>query len=126
MKRIVLVVVVGLVLVAGALALLGSRRNARLEELQKDAETKAAYRRADVYHKGSEEDKKYLDDLFKYGLEVTRQNLGGLFSPPPSEKDFYLALYQAMIDEAKQKGKNEFARSFRGWVNGQGYGEVKF
>jgi hypothetical protein len=126
MKRIVIVVVVGLVVIAGALFLLSNKRTARIVELQKEAETKAAYKRADVYFKGSEEDKKYLDELFKYGAEMARQNLGGFFSPPPSEKTYYVTLYQAMVDEAKQKGKSEFARSFRGWVNGQGFGEVKF
>lgn len=125
-KRIVLVIVVGLVVVAGALVLLGSKRSARIDELQKQAKTELRYQKADAYYKGAPEDKTYLDGLFAYALESARTKLDGVFSPPPSDERYFTAVYQAMIDEAKSKGKTELARSLHTWAIGQKMLDVKY
>jgi hypothetical protein len=124
--RIVIVVVVGLVLVAGALFFLGSKRGSRIEELQKQAQVDLHYKRADAYFKGTPEDKAYVDALFVTGVETARKNLGGFFTPPPDENKYYTFVYQAMIDEAKQKGKTDLAKSLHKWVLGRSYVDVKF
>jgi hypothetical protein len=124
--RLVIVLVVGLVLVAGALFFLGMKRGERIDQLQKQAESERRYKGADIYLKGSEEDKKYVDGLFDYALGVVHNDLDSFFSPPPSEEKYFTSLYQVMIDQAKQQGKSDMARSFHGWVVGQRYLEVKF
>lgn len=124
--RLAIVVVTGLVLVGVALFVLGSKRSARIEELQKAAQTDALYKRADVYFKGSDEDKKYVEDLFAYGTEVAKQNLNGFFSPPPDKQKYYTHVYQAMITQAKEKGRADLARSLQNWAVGQGYLDLTF
>jgi hypothetical protein len=123
--RLVIVLVVGLVLVGGALLFMNARSSGRIDELQKRAETDAAYKRADVYFKGTEEEKKYLDGLFAYAKDSVREKLGGFLAPPPNEQKYFTALYQAMVDEARKASKEDFVKSFRGWIVGQGFVDVK-
>jgi hypothetical protein len=124
--RLVVVIVIGVLLVAGAFLLLGSKRSARLDELQKQAKVDLRYRKADVYLKGTPEDKTYVDSLFAYGLEAARAKLDSFFSPPPSEEKYFTTVYQAMIDEAKGKRKTDLARSLHTWAIGQKMLEVKY
>ena len=124
--RLIVVVVVGLVLISGALVFLGAKRSDKITQFQKQAETELRYKKADVYYKGSESDKKYVDDLFEFGKETARQDLGGFFAGPPSEQKYFTTLYQAMIDQAKQQGKADLAKSLHKWIMGQNFLDVKF
>lgn len=123
--RLVIIVVVGLVLVGGVLLFVGTKRSGRISELQKQAETEMPFKRADVYLKGTDADKKYVEDLFAHGKDVAKEELGGFFSPPPDKQKYFTALYQAMLDAARDAKKDDFVKSFRGWVVGQGFIDVK-
>ncbi len=124
--RIVIVVAIGLALVAGALFFLGNKRSSRIEELQKQAQIDLRYKRADVYFKGTPEEKSYVDALFVSAVDTARRSLGGFFTPPPDEIKYYTVVYQAMINEAKDKGKADLARSLHKWVLGQNFVDVKY
>lgn len=123
--RLIIVAVVGLALVGGALFVLGSKRSDRIEELTKQAQSEARYKRADAYFKGSEADKKYVDELFVYATETARSDLNGFFAPPPGPERYYAVVYQTMIHQARDQGKAEIAKSLHTWVLGQGYLDVK-
>lgn len=125
-SRIVVIVVVGVVLIAGALIGMGAMRSSKLAELQKQAETELKYKRADVYFKGTDEDKKYADELFVFAKDSAKISLNGFLAPPPSEQRYFTAIYQIMINEAKHKGKNDFAKSLQNFAVGQGFIDVKF
>lgn len=124
--RLVVVLVVGVLVVAGVLIGMGVKRSGAIAELQKEAQTATAYKRADVYFKGTDEDKKYVEGLFTYAIEVAKGELNGFFSPPPSKQTYYTKLYQTMVDQAKAQGKNDLAKSLHNWSVGQGYVDVSF
>jgi hypothetical protein len=124
--RLIVLLVVGVLLVAGVLIGLGVKRSGAIADLQKEAQTALAYKRADVYFKGTDEDKKYVEGLFNYALEVTKGELNGFFSPPPGKQKFYTKLYQVMVDQAKAQGKGDLSKSLHNWAVGQGYVDVAF
>ena len=124
-SRVIIMVVVGLVVVGGAIAALGMKRSERLEELSKQASTEARYRKCDAYFKGSEADRKYVDEIFQYANERARDHLNGLFSPPPAPERYYATLYQMMVTQAKEAGKGDIAKSLHTWMLGQGYMDIK-
>jgi hypothetical protein len=126
--RIVIILVAGVALLAGALVFLSTKRKSKIDELQKQAETAMEYRRADVWFKGTDADKTYIDGLFNSAKDTAKSKLGALLSvsPPPDEKKYYTAVYQSMIDQAKEQGKSDLAKSFQKWAQGRGFEDVKF
>lgn len=91
-----------------------------------EEQVKAGIKKSDVYLRGDEADKKYLDAIVENGLYVAREaNGGGFLAMPPSKSEYHTALYQWMVNETKKSDREAMARSLRMWAVGQGYMDVQ-
>lgn len=115
--RLLILVLVGAVVVGGALFYKHQKKMVKAEQLRTEA---IAYiSQADIY-KASPENAEYLKGLAASAHPAATQEFGGgLFATVLDEKDYYTGLLNEMIRHAKADGKPEVARSLRDFAVGR-------
>lgn len=117
--RLVILLVVGVVLVGGALVYRSQQAAGKAAAMRTPAVE--LIRTADIY----KTEGPYVEELFAHAEQIAAKETGKLIGPGFSEERYYTVLLQAMVDKAKADGKRDVATSLRTFAIGKGYVQVK-
>lgn len=115
--RLIVMVAVGAVLIAGAYIYKMQANGAKAAEFH--AKALQMIKMADAYKM----EPAYLDGLMEPSSGAAAAS-GGVFAPF-TEEAYLTAFFQAVVDQAQKDGRQELARSVRAFAVGRGYVDVK-
>jgi hypothetical protein len=121
-KRLAVLLVIGALVVGGALFYKHQKKMAKAEQLR--SESLIMISKADIY-KVSPENAEYIKGLAVAAHAAGTRALGaGLFATALDEKDYYTGLFNDMVRRAKADNRPEVARSLRDFAVGRKYLDV--
>ncbi len=122
-KRLIVILVVGVVVLGGAYLFAQQKKNAKAEELRQQAVTKVEG--VDICRGTvNAQNLVYVKGLVEKSHPAGARALGGLFGTNLDEKTYYTGLFNAMIKQAKADGREDIATSLRNFAVGRGYLDV--